>query len=99
MGPRGLGPKTRKLLKSLKIMRISVFFQHGKDAHHDSATVALNDSSRSLIWNILKQLVFLKICENVKSIKIGAILGPIAVSRRKVIAASRRQIIAVSRRK
>ena len=39
------------------------FFQHGKDAHRDSAKVALNDSSRSLIWNFLEQIVFLKICE------------------------------------
>ena len=26
MGPRGLGPKTKKLLKSLKITKISVLF-------------------------------------------------------------------------
>ena len=64
---------------------------HGKDAHRDSAKVALNDSSRSLIWNFLEQIVFLEICENVKSIKIGTIVGPIAVSRRKIIAASRRK--------
>ena len=63
MGPGGLGPKTMKLLKSLKIMKISVSFQHGKDAHRDSAKGALNDSSRSLIWKFLEQLVFLKICE------------------------------------
>ena len=50
MGPRGRGPKTMKLLKSLKIMKIYVFFQRGKDVHRDSAKVALNDSSRSLIW-------------------------------------------------
>ena len=60
MGPRGLGPKTIKLLKSLKIMKI-FFFQHGKDAHRNSAKGALNDSSRSLIWNFWKQLVFFKI--------------------------------------
>ncbi len=68
MGPRGLGPKTMKLLKSLKIMKIRVFFQHGKDAHRDSAKVALNDSSRSLIWNFLEQIVFLKICEKVSKV-------------------------------
>ena len=68
MGPRGLGPKTIKLLKSLKIMKIRVFFQHGKDAHRDSAKVALNDSSRSLIWNFLEQIVFLKIGEKVSKV-------------------------------
>ena len=30
MGPRGLGPKTIKLLKSLKIMKIIVFFNMEK---------------------------------------------------------------------
>ena len=35
MGPRGLGPKTIKLSKSFKIMKIRVFCQHGKDAHRD----------------------------------------------------------------
>ena len=63
MGPRGLGPKTIKLLKSLKIMKIRVFFQHGKDAHRDFEKGALNDSSRSLIWSFLEQIVFLRICE------------------------------------
>ena len=76
MTPGNLGPETMKLLESLKIMKIRVFFQHGKDAHRDSAKVALNDSSRSLIWNFLEQIVFLKICEKVSSIKIGSILGP-----------------------
>ena len=68
MGPRGLGPKTIKLLKSLKLMKIIVLFQHGKDAHRDSAKVALNDSSRSLIWNFLEQIVFLEICEKVSKV-------------------------------
>ena len=63
MGPGNLEPKTIKLLKSLKIIKTSGFFQHGKDAHRDSAKVALNDSSRSLIWNFWEQIVFLKICE------------------------------------
>ena len=67
-GPRGLGPKTIKLLKSLKIMKINVFFQHGKDAHRDSAKVALNDSSRSLIWNFLEQIEFYNICEKVSEV-------------------------------
>ena len=72
MGPRGLGPKTIKLLKSLKIMKIIVFFQYGKDAHRDSAKVALNDSSRSLTWNFLEQIVFSTICEKVSTVlKLG----------------------------
>ena len=37
--------------------------------------------------------------KSVKSIKIVSVVGPIAISRRKIIAASRRTIIAVSRRK
>ena len=65
MGPRGLGPKTIKLLKSLKIMKIIVFIEHGKDAHRDFEKGALNESSRSLIWSFLGQIVFLKICEKV----------------------------------
>ena len=72
MTPGNLGPKTIKSLKSvksLKIMKTSVFFQHGKDAHRDSAKGALNDSSRSLIWNFLEQIVFLKICEKVSKIQ------------------------------
>ena len=77
MGPRGLGPKTIKLLSSMRITKNHCFFQHGKDAHRDSAKVALNDSSRSLIWNFLEQIEFLKFCEkNVKNTKIGLILGP-----------------------
>ena len=52
----------------MNIIVLSVFFQHGKDAHRDSAKVALNDSSRSLIWNFLEQIVFLKICEKVSKV-------------------------------
>ena len=47
-----------------KIMKILFSLEHGKDAHRDSAKVALNDSSRSLIWSFLEQIVFLKIGEN-----------------------------------
>ena len=68
MGPRGLGPKTIKLLKSLEIMKIIVFFQHGKDAHPNSAKGALNDSSRSLIWSFLEQIVFWGIAEKVSKV-------------------------------
>ena len=68
MGPRGLGPKTVKLLKSLEIMKSNVFFQHGKDAHQHFEKGALNDSSRSLIWGFLKQLVFYKIGEKASKV-------------------------------
>ena len=66
MGPRGLGPKTIKLWKSLKIMKITCFFQHGKDAHQNSAKGALNDSSRSLIWNFLEQKRWLEKCQEMR---------------------------------
>ena len=62
MGPRGLGPKTIKLLNQ-KNHEIQ-FFQHGKDVHRGSAQVALNDSSRSLIWNFWEQIMFSGKCEN-----------------------------------
>ena len=65
MGPRGLGPKTIKLLKSLEFMKIRVFFEHGKDAHQHFEKGALNESSRSLIWSFCEQIVFLEICEKV----------------------------------
>ena len=68
MGPRGLGAKTIELLKSVRTMKNNVFFQHGKDAHRDSAKVAVNDSFRSLIWNFLEQIVFLEIGEKVSKV-------------------------------
>ena len=49
-------------------MKIMFFWEHGKDAHRDSAQGALNDSSRSLIWNFLEQIVFLKIGEKVSKV-------------------------------
>ena len=66
--PGNLGPKTIKLLKSSKIMTIIVFFQHGKDAHRDFEKVALNDSSRSLIWSFWEQIVGLENCEKVSKL-------------------------------
>ena len=63
MTPKNLKPKTIKLFKSLKIMKMQAFFEHGKDAHRDSEKGALNDSSRSLIWSSVEQIVFLKNCE------------------------------------
>ena len=69
MTPGNLGPKTIKLLKSLKIMKIFVFFEHGKAAHRNSAVGALNESSRSLIWSFWEQKVFLEICEKCQKYK------------------------------
>ena len=66
MGPRGLGPKTIKLLTLFKIMKICVFFEHGKDAHCDFEKGALNDSSRSLILSFLEQIVFLKFVKKIQ---------------------------------
>ena len=68
MGPRGLGPQTIKLLKSLKIIKIIVFFEHGKDAHRNSAKGTLNDSSRSFIWSFWEHIVFLQIDEKVSNV-------------------------------
>ena len=68
MTPGNLKPKTIKLLKSLEIMKIRVFFEHGKDAHRDFEKGALNDSSRSLIWSFWEQKVFLEICEKVQKL-------------------------------
>ena len=45
-----------------------MFFQHGKDAHRDFEKGALNDSSRSLIWSLWEQIVFLEICEKVSNV-------------------------------
>ena len=75
MGPRGLGPKTIKLLKlfkSLKIMNIIVFLTIGKAPHRKPTAGALNESSRSLILSFLEQIVFLEICEKVSNVsKLG----------------------------
>ena len=49
-------------------MKISVFFEHGKAAHRNSAAGALNESSRSLIWSFWEQKVFLEICEKVSQV-------------------------------
>ena len=68
MTPGNLGPKTIKSLKALEIMKIRVFFQHGKDAHRDFEKGALNDSSRSLIWSFWEQIVFLGIAEKVSKV-------------------------------
>ena len=51
-------------------MKITYFCQHGKDAHQNCAKGALNDSSKSLIWSVFEQIVFLKICEKCKNYQI-----------------------------
>ena len=66
--PGNLGPKTIQLLESLKIMKISVFFEQGKDAHQHFEKGALNGSSRSLICSFWEQIVFLKNCEKVSKV-------------------------------
>ena len=61
-----------KIIEITKNHETPCFFQHGKDAHRDSEKVALNDSSRSLIWNFWEQIVFLKIGEKVSKVfKLG----------------------------
>ena len=71
-GPQGPWAQNHKIIKIIKNQENSCFFQHGKDAHRDSAKVALNDSSRSLIWNFLEQIVFSKIGEKVSKVsKLG----------------------------
>ena len=68
-GPQGPWPQNHKILKIIKKHENPCFFfQHGKDAHRDSAKGALNDSSRSLIWNFLEQIEFSKICEKVSKL-------------------------------
>ena len=57
--PRKPWAQNHKIIKIIKNHEN----QHGKNAHRDSAKVALNDSSRSLIWNLLEQIVFLEIGE------------------------------------
>ena len=71
MTPGNLKPKTIKLLKlfkSLKIMKIRLSFEHGKDAHRNFEKGALNESSRTLIWSFWKQIVFLEIGEKCQNI-------------------------------
>ena len=60
--------------KIIKNYENQCFFQHGKDAHRDSAKGALNDSSRSLICDFLEQIVFLEIGETLSKVsKCGGI--------------------------
>ena len=68
--PGNLEPTTIQFRKSLKITKFDVFFfEHGKDAHRDFEKGALNESSRSLIWSFLEQIVFSGNCEKVSKIK------------------------------
>ena len=68
MSPGNLEPKNHKMTKSLNIMRIIVFFEHGKAAQHLFEKGALNESSRSFIWSFWEQKVFLEICEKVSKV-------------------------------
>ena len=66
--PRKPWAQNHKIIKIIKNHENPCFFfQHGKDAHRDSAKVALNDSSRSLIWNFWEQIVFLEKCGKVSN--------------------------------
>ena len=49
-------------------MKLTSFFEHGKDAHRDFEKGALNESSRSLIWSFLEQIEFFKICEKMPKV-------------------------------
>ena len=40
MGPRGVGPKNHKIIKTIQNHEHHVFLQHGKDARRNSAKVA-----------------------------------------------------------
>ena len=76
MGPRGLGPKTIKLLKSLKIMK-TLFFSTWKRC----ASRFCEGSTERQLQIIDMELVGANrvffICEkSIKNIKIGIILGP-----------------------
>ena len=66
--PRKPWAQNHKIIKIIKNHENLCFFQHGKDAHRDSAKVALNDSSRSLIWYFLEQIMFLEIGEKVSRV-------------------------------
>ena len=67
-GPQGPWAQNHKIIKIIKIRKITYFCQHGKDAHRTSAKGTLNDSSRSLIWSFLEQIVFLQIDEKVSKV-------------------------------
>ena len=67
-GPQGPWAQNHKIIKSIKNHENHCFFEHGKDAHRNSAKGTLNDSSRSLMWSFLEQIVFLEIGEKVSKV-------------------------------
>ena len=84
-GPWAQNHQIRKIIKIIKNHENLCFFEHGKDAHQHFEKGALNDSSRSLIWSFLEQIVFLEIGEKVSKLsklgqfwdpKKGAVQGP-----------------------
>ena len=66
--PRKPWAQNHKIIKNIKIMNIFFFFHHGKDAHRYFEKGALNESSRSFIWSVWEQKVFLEICEKVSKV-------------------------------
>ena len=66
--PRKPWAQNHKSIKIIKKHEINVFFEHGKDAHRDFEKGALKDSSRSLIWSFVEQIVFLSIGEKVSKL-------------------------------
>ena len=67
--PRKPWAQNHKIMKIIKNHENPCFFfQHGKDAHRNFEKGALNDSSRSLIWSFLEQIVFLGIAEKVSKV-------------------------------
>ena len=67
-GPQGPWAQNHKIIKIIRNHENPFYFHHGKDAHQNSAKGALNDSSRSLIWNFLEQIVFWEIGEKVSKV-------------------------------
>ena len=61
-GPQGPWAQNHKTIKIIKNYENHIF------QHQNSAKGALNDSSRSLIWSFLEQIVFLEIGEQVSKV-------------------------------
>ena len=67
-GPQVPWAQNHKIIEIIKKHENHSFFERGKDAHRNSAKGTLNDSSRSLIWNFLEQIVFWEIGEKVSKV-------------------------------
>ena len=59
--PGTLGPK-----KTKEILKMGGFFEHGKDARRNSVPGTVLNNSKSLLWNLLEQIVFSRIGEKVQ---------------------------------